>query len=102
MRLPARLYRGGSDVGIVEVRLHNQNEMLGDLKGTSYEYAERWEQPTRIISLREEYEPERGDVLCFEAGEAYQVDALLEPDDITVTAEVLRLPSTKAAMYSPP
>jgi len=75
----------------VFIRVHYKMEPLADMKGTSYDYAERWETVPRIIVLKEDLVPERGGIFSVTAGEAYQVDHVQPDDGITVTAEVSRM-----------
>lgn len=82
----------------VTVRLHLKFDAIGDMKGTNFHYAERHEPTPKIIFMRSEVnKPVRNAVIVIEAGEAYRVDNVLPPDDITVAAEVLRLSAAEAS-----
>lgn len=82
----------------VTVRLHIKFDALGDMKGTNFHYAERQEVTPKIIFMRDQIDkPARHAVISVELGEAYRVDNILPPDDITVAAEVLRLSAAEAA-----
>lgn len=81
----------------VAVRLHISFNALGDVKGTSFSYAERHELGPRIIFLKSEVTPVRGAVVSIESGEAYRIDNVLPPDDFTVTAEVAAMRSAETA-----
>ena len=103
MAIPVNLYRGDAEPLVVSVRLHDMKSTFhGDLMGTTANYAVMNDQNPSIVCLKEEYDPENGDVLCFRAGEAYRVDNVDSPDFITVKAEVTRLSSEKASAYEPP
>jgi hypothetical protein len=86
---------GYADPVEVTVRLQTKWTALGDMKGTNFHYAERQELAPRIIFLCEEVSPKRGAVVSIEAGEAYRVDNVLAPDDLTVTCEVVKLAATE-------
>lgn len=75
----------------VTVRIHEKFQALGDLKGTSFHYAEVEDNTPRIVFLRSEITPQRNMIVSVEAGRAYRVDHVLPPDDITVTAKIVRL-----------
>ena len=80
----------------VTVRIHSQFVDLGDMKGTNFHYAERHETAPKIIFMRDQVDrPQRYAIVSVEAGEAYEIDNIMPPDDITVTAEVLRLKPPK-------
>lgn len=75
------------------VRVHSKMNALGELKGTSFDYAERHEMIPRLIFLIEEVVPANGSVVTIIdpatlLKEAYRVDNRLPRDGITVTAEV--------------
>lgn len=74
------------------VRVHTKFAALGDLKGTSFSYAEREDVSPKIVFMRDQVEPIRGGVVSVEPGEAYRIDHAEEPDDITTTAAVARMP----------
>lgn len=76
------------------VRVHTKQEALGEVAGTSFDYAEKHEFIPRLIFLVDEVpEPERGGVVTITDPvtgdlEAYMIDNRLPKDGITVTAEV--------------
>lgn len=87
----------------VDVRLHYKFKALGDMVGTNFNYAERNEAVTQVVFLRADLaNPQRGAVFSIQTGEAYQIDNLEPFDDITVTANVTRLPPSKAAGLAVP
>lgn len=92
LSVPAVLVTSGADPFLCTVRIQNSFAALGDLKGTSFHYAEREEISPKAIFLRSEVpNPKRGDIISVEVGEAYRIDSVLPPDDITVAANILRL-----------
>lgn len=75
------------------VRLHTIFPAIGGDIENGYQYgAERFDQTPRLVFLISEVpSPARGGIVSVEAGEAYRIDSIREPDDITVTANVIRL-----------
>ncbi len=93
LRVPA-LYLSSIDAEPVPcfVRVHTKFQALGDMKGTNFNYAEREDITPRIIIWREEIpQPVRNAIISVEAGEAYYLDNIQPPDDLTITAMVLQL-----------
>lgn len=93
MRVPA-LYLASIDAVPVPcfVRVHTKFQALGDMKGTNFNYAEYEDITPRIILWREEIpQPVRNAIISVEAGEAYYLDNVLPPDDLTITATVAKL-----------
>lgn len=110
MQVPAMYYAPnpstpGSflDPVLISVRLHLKDKMLGDMPGTNFNYAERAEPIPRILFLRVQVEkPVRNAIVSIEEGEAYRVDFIEPPDDISVTAHVKRLTAAEAAGLATP
>ena len=104
MHVPANYYPAGSNTPakVVGIRIHENFRYVADMKGTSYEYAEWSEESPQIVVLKDEVVPDRGDVFCPEAGEAYRVDHIDPADDITIIAHIIKLPESEAAAYQPP
>jgi len=71
------------------VRVHLAFEVLGDLAGGGW--AERQEVSPRIVFLLADVDPQRGGIVVTEDLGAYRVDNDLPADDLTVSAEVVRL-----------
>lgn len=85
-------YVGGDTVVTpITVRVHEHFGLLGDLKGTNFNYAEVEDQSPRIVFMRDEITPVRNMVVSVAPGQAYRVDTVSPPNDITVTARVVRL-----------
>lgn len=82
----------GADPVPCFVRVHTQFQALGDMKGTNFNYAEREDITPRIILWRAEIpQPKRNAIISVEAGEAYYIDSIEPPDDLTIKAMVVRL-----------
>lgn len=88
---------GETVVQEITVRIHDKFVAFGDLKGTTFNYAEMEDDSPRIIFMRNEVEPSRNYIVSVEAGSAYRVDAPMAPDDITITARCARLHTSEAA-----
>ncbi|MFC3724401.1 hypothetical protein [Neoaquamicrobium sediminum] len=88
---------GDTPVTEISVRVHDTPIVLGDLKGTNFNYAEIEDNSPRIIFLRSEVEPARGMIVSVEPGVAYRVDTNRAPNDITTTSRVVRLTKDEAA-----
>ncbi len=74
------------------VRVHTKFQALGDMKGTNFNYAEYEDITPRIILWREEIpQPVRNAIVSVEAGEAYYLDNIEPPDDLTITAMVVKM-----------
>lgn len=84
-----------TEPALVHVRIRLKQVEQGDMVGTNFHFAERHEGVTRILFMREEVTPVRGAVVSVETGEAYRVDNVLDPDDISITAEVTALPAAE-------
>jgi len=79
------------------VRVHTSNAALGDMKGTSFSYAERIEFTPSVLIWREEVAaPVRGAIISVEPGEAYKIDHVSPPDDLTIKATVVALSAREA------
>jgi len=106
MRQEAAYYPGGDPAfpnpPTVGIRIHEDFRYVADMRGTSYEYAEWADEAPRLVVMKDEVSPARGDVFCPEAGEAYRVDHAQPDDDITITVSVVRLRGSEAAAFSPP
>lgn len=76
---------------LVSVRVHDRIILDGDLKGTNFHYAERYDNVPRAIFMRSEVEPQRNMVLTIEPGVGYRIDSVEPPNDLTVTANLIRL-----------
>lgn len=108
MSVPAVYFKSPYDpdktvVKETTVRVHEKFLALGDLKGTNFNYAEMESIAPRLILLREDIpNPQRGYIISIEPGEAYQLDHIQEPDDLTITALVIKLSPKEAAGFPLP
>jgi hypothetical protein len=73
------------------VRVHDYIDELGRVRGTSHFYAEREEMIPKIIFLASEVIPERGGIVSIEAEEAYRLDHTEPRDNVTISADAIRL-----------
>ena len=76
----------------IRVIVTDRFQALGDLKGTNFNYAETLDNTPRIEMLTEEIDPKRTFCISIEKGVVYRIDTVQPPEDITVTANVARLP----------
>lgn len=72
---------------------------IGDLDGGGSGWAEREDIAPRILFYREQlpFPLARGAIVSVEVGEAYRIGTVAEPDDETVTADVIPLTVAQAA-----
>lgn len=92
LKRPALYIVEGEDPLPVNVRIHTEVAALGEVRGTSFDYAEKQEVIPQIVFLREEVaSPERLAVVSVSVDEAYRIDHTLPPDGITIIAKVSRL-----------
>ena len=97
LNVPAVLIPKNGDTPIlVDTRLHVDFPALGDQQGTNFHYAEREDFTPKIIFLKEQVIPERGDIVSVGDGEAYLIDLRKPADDLFVTAFVSPLPAEDA------
>lgn len=100
MKVPA-LYLDDADEIALTVRVHTQWKALGELKGTSFDYAEREAAIPQIVFMRAQIEsPVRNARVILSAEEGYFVDHTQPPDGISVIAKVR--PMTAAQMVGVP
>lgn len=100
MKTPA-LYLDDADEIALTVRVHTQWKALGELKGTSFDYAELESIVPQIIFMRAQIEsPVRNARVIISAEEGYFIDHTLPPDGISVTAKVR--PMTAAQLVGVP
>lgn len=86
----------------IKVLITDRFQALGDLKGTNFNYAEIEDNTPRIEFLTDEIEPAKSAYVSVERGVAYQIDTVLPPEDITVTANVVRMRADKARNFPVP
>lgn len=87
----------------ITVRVHSQFKALGDVKGTSFGFAERIDIVPEVVFLREQgVHPRRDGVVSISAEEAYRVDTVEPPDGITVKAKAPAIPLKDLGGYPTP
>ncbi len=80
----------------VSVRVHTEFAEVGGVKGTSFAYAERQDTKPRVIFLYSEVpKPKNKAIISVKPGEAYRIDNVLPPENVTVTAEVTAISPAK-------
>jgi hypothetical protein len=80
------------------VRVHTSNAALGNLSGSNFGYAERVEFTPSVLIWREDITaPVRNAIISVEPGEAYLIDYVAPPDDLTIKANVVPLSAAEAA-----
>lgn len=127
MAQPAALYVGGfPDAILCTIRSHDKHRLIGDVKGTSFDFGERHEDTPEVVFLLEEFlddnnttfadSPfsswdeiiERDTVIRLvdddTTGEAIalKIDSVDAVHGITVNAYVTRLSTEKACIYTAP
>lgn len=95
MQVPAIVIDGASQYEVT-VRVHNKTNQVGDLAGTNLSYAEHREEGIDLIFWRYQLVPVRGMVVSVELGEAYYVEYVDPPDDITIKAKCTRASAAEA------
>jgi len=102
MRVPA-LYYGASGAAVPCMpRVWQGFQYLGDMKGTSFDFAEYGDNTPSIITMDSDVLPERGGVFSVEPGEAYRVDRREPRDDITSISHVIRMDESETAGLAVP
>ncbi len=104
MSVPALCFMDKADPNPipVTVRVHEKWTTLGDLKGTSFNYAEVESITPRLIFWRTQITLKRKMFISVEAGVAFQIDTILPPDDQTVTATCSKLAVDQTAGFPVP
>ena len=85
----------GADPLPVWVRVHTSFKALGDLKGTSFSYAETEAEVPALVCWRSEVEPINKSLVTISADEGYLVDHSMPADGLTITVKVARLTATQ-------
>lgn len=124
---PVALYvRGVEDPILTTARWHDKNRMIGDLKGTSFDFALRHENTPELVFLLEEFTAEcnesfkhsgfqnhrevlaRGTIARFEDEPstgiplAFEIDNVEPVHGITINAFVTFVREEEACVYQPP
>lgn len=83
-------------------RVHTQWGALGSVMGTNLVYGTRQDEKPKLIFLRSEWEPKRGDVVVCSAEEGYIVEATDPPYNLTTTALVRPMKKSELEEYPSP
>ena len=83
-------------------RVHRENAAMGEVKGTSFAYAERREQEPKLIFLIEDHVGERGELVIVSAAEGYRLDNDDPTYNITKTWYAVALSDNQRAPYAGP
>lgn len=103
MQRPGFCYSEDGSFRVVDVRVHTEYGALGDVKGTSFIYAEmRDVVKAKLIFLNAQYRPQRGDVVMLTSVEGYRVDNVDPPYNITTDGMVSPLPKKELPLYVAP
>lgn len=105
MRVRALYYENGKTTDTprpIWPRRHYKFHALGDLTGTSANYAERQEMSPQLLFMLDEIEPANRAVVVTALGEAFRLNNILPPDGLTVTANALRLMDEDAVGFDYP
>lgn len=102
MQVPGYCYPVKGGLRVVDVRVHTEYAALGDVKGTSFVYAERRDTQDKLIFLAAQHRPARGDVVIISPDEGYRVDNVDPAYNITVTAMVVALTAKEMIGYVAP
>jgi hypothetical protein len=91
MAIPAHYYATPtSEPLLVNVRHHQKVAMVGDVKGTNFNYAERPEEATFLMFDRAEVaSPARNALVFLSTGETYFIEFLEPPDGMTIKCRVV-------------
>lgn len=102
MQVPGYCYPAKGGFVAVDVRVHTEYAALGDVKGTSFVYAERRDTQDRLIFLAAQHRPARGDVVIISPTEGYRVDNVDPAYNITVATMVVALTAKELINYTAP
>ncbi len=86
----------------IQVCITDRFLMVGDIKGTNFNYAEIEAESPTIEFLREQIEPVANAYVSVRPGLVYQIDTMLPTEGITVTARALRIPASKLRNFPVP
>lgn len=102
MSVPAVYYSRDRQTQVAcTVRVHNRTQRFGDLTGFDYAPAERVTTVPEIVFLADEVSPSRGGAVSLAADEAYEVEAVMPRDGLTVTVQVTRMSAADLAKEDP-
>lgn len=99
MQMQALYVASNGEQSPVGIRVHYTYALVGDTNAGMY--ADRHEVMPRIVFRADEMIPARGAIISIDHGEAYRIDNVLPKDDITITAEALRMSASEIAKAFP-
>lgn len=102
MQVPGYCYPVKGGFKTVDVRVHTEFAGLGDVKGTSFVYAERRDEQDKLIFLASQHQPLRGDVIVISAIEGYRVDNEDPIYNVTIAAAVVPMTAKELLAYVAP
>ncbi len=103
MKVPAYYYATrAADPVAVDIRVHTSFKALGDLKGTSFSYAETEADVPELIFWLADLTPANNSLVMISATEGYRVNHTVPPDGLTITAKVASLSAADRAGLSYP
>ena len=103
MQRPGFCYSEDGSFRTVDVRVHTEYGALGDVKGTSFIYAERRDvKDAKLIFLNDHYRPRNGDVVMLTPEEGYRVSSVDPPYNITTQANVAPLSKKELPLFEAP
>ena len=100
----ALCYLGGSTSNGTPVtcRVHTAFTTGGDLPETGFSFSERIDITPRLVFLKADHTPARGNVYAIDDGEAYVVTRLEDPEAVTITAVADRISASEAERWPGP
>lgn len=103
MKVPGYYYAPHSLAALsVDARVHSKIDALGDVRGTSFGYAEKRETVPKLVFLREQIEPKQGGVFIVSTDEGYRLGVADPRDTITRTIIVTELNAKDMANFVAP
>ena len=86
----------------IQVCVTDRFLMVGDLKGTNFNYAEMEAESPIIEFLIEQVDPVQNAYVSVKPGLAYQLDTLLPVEGLVRSARALRVPTSKLRNFPVP
>ncbi len=86
----------------IQVCITDRFLMLGDMKGTNFNYAEMEAESPIIEFLIEQVDPVQNAYVSVKPGIAYQLDTLLPIEGLVRSARALRVPTSKLRNFPVP
>jgi len=103
MQVPVYVFQDAQSVPkLVNARIHRSEAALGEVKGTSFAYAERREESPKVIFMVAEHEGERGEFVIVSSGEGYRLDNDEPTYNLTKSWYSLALSADQLTLYEGP